>query len=125
MPFGANIAVIAPDAAFRHSLGFMLEVEGCQVALLESMAGLIEKIERLAGIANGGGIGFDCFVVDEEALTGEGPGLADLRRHDRPVILLVARIRSIPGASEAVLVEKPMLGGVLVDAVRTAVLAGQ
>lgn len=122
MPLGATIVVIAPDAEFRRSLAFMLEAEGCRLFLLETLSDLVTKTEGLAGLSPGKRAGgFDCIVLDEGALPAGKAGLEELQRLERPVILLVGRIKPVPHPANLALVEKPMLGGALVEAVRTAI----
>ena len=103
----AAILVIVPDVTFRRSIGFLLESEGCRVGMLESLPSRIE------------GDGFDCAVVDDSALP-RGDGHNSLARLQLPVVLLVDGSQQRRQMESVSHVEKPLLGRVLIDAVRAA-----
>lgn len=105
---GAKILIVAPDAGFRQSLGFLLEAEGASVAMAERLA-------DSAALA-----GFDCIVIDRS--TARRNGLQeDLAALGTPVVQLVNRLHDLAAADSVRLVEKPLLGSTLVDAVRCAI----
>ncbi|MDN2567573.1 DNA-binding response regulator [Aquibium sp. A9E412] len=101
-----TVVVVAPDEAFRRSLGFVLEAEGYRIRLFDHLPA--------AGVWVDGAC---CAVVDEKALEVDGVPLARLTEGGRPVVLLVDRIKNGPAAAGLSLVEKPLLGRTLVDAV--------
>ncbi|WP_292899466.1 DNA-binding response regulator [Nitratireductor sp.] len=102
------ILVVAPDSAFRLSLRFMLETEGFDVVVSES----IEESGRLRIYA-------DCMVVDHEVLTGAGLAVARLAAEGDPVVLLADTLDEMPQAEHVRTIEKPLLGSAVVNAVRT------
>jgi len=110
------ILVVAPDIGFRRSLAFMMETEGFRVVTLDALAGVAELGE--------GGARFACAVIDDAALPGGfGPAMLELERLVWPVVLLATRIDRMPVDWRYGLVEKPLLGGSLVDAVTAAIAA--
>lgn len=100
---GSTIAVIVPDDSFRRSLCFLLEAEG--------------HVVLASGLANGtldhGRV--DCIVIDEKAMPVE--------TSDLPVIMLVDRTDSHRMNGVYRLVEKPILGTELIEAVQGTICA--
>ncbi|GAB1583815.1 hypothetical protein [Phyllobacterium phragmitis] len=113
MPTGSTfILVVASDPTFRQSLGFVLEAEGCRVDLAGQLPPPDDAMDAKLG-------GYDCVVVDDRSI-GEKPGdLAKLRILGKPVVLLVNHLQEVAEGFPIRLVEKPLLGRTLVDAVRT------
>ena len=117
-PAGPVVIVVDDDAAVRNSLRFSLEVEGFAVRDYASGAELLKDTGR-----SGGG----CLVVDQNM-----PGMTGLdlvaRLRERaitfPIILMASRVTPVlrerairAGIS---LVEKPLLGNLLLDRIRGA-----
>jgi DNA-binding response OmpR family regulator len=108
----ATILAVAPEQTILASLGFLLEAEGCRVHLLASLPATVSIMEA-----------FDCAIVDCKAVASNSNDLASLQALRTPIILLVDRCKDFPVAETIRVVEKPILGSSLVDAVRE-VLAG-
>lgn len=112
------VAVVDDDAAVCNSLKFALELEGFSVRTYASGTELLGA---------GDIAGCDCFVVDEKM-----PGMSGLeviaRMRDRhisaPAILIIsqpsARVSARAAKSDVPIVEKPLLGNVLVERIREA-----
>lgn len=110
---GARILVVVPDAPIRQSILFVLETEGLDIVSLEQLP------EAAASDP-----GFDCAVVDEDAIRSMAGGWGRLRGTGLPIVLLVDRLGdgAVDGARS---VRKPLLGSALVDAVRAALADGR
>jgi FixJ family two-component response regulator len=106
---GSTVAVIVPDDSFRRSLCFLLEAEG-HVALPLTVAN---------GALDQGGI--DCIVIDEKAMPIDTRSLA----HGLPIVMLVDRTESHPPDGAIRLVEKPILGTALIEAVQGSICASR
>lgn len=107
------------DVALSAALRFLLEVEGYEVRAFDSG-------EDLVGADLGGPT--DCLVLDQ--LLGGMTGIEALERlRDRgvraPAVLITTQLRKTVAAraraAGALVMEKPILGGRLVDVVREAV----
>ncbi|MEC9247191.1 DNA-binding response regulator [Nitratireductor rhodophyticola] len=107
-----TILVVAPDSAFRLSLRFMLETEGFDVVVPDS----VEEALRLRADA-------DCMIVDHDILIEAGMPVARLAADDGPFVLLADTLQEMPQAEHMRTVEKPLLGSAVVNAVQ-ALLEG-
>lgn len=101
-----TILTISPEPTMLASLGFLLEAEGWRVILQERLSGTAPVVDR-----------FVCAVVDCKALANKINDLQDLQALQVPVILLVDSYKSYPVTEGIRVVEKPILGSSLVDAV--------
>jgi hypothetical protein len=109
---GTRVLVVVPDAPIRQSLLFVLATEGYAVVDLE-------QLEETAADP-----GFECAVVDEDAIRSLPGGWKRLRDSGLPLVLLVDRLED--GAVDGVLsVRKPLLGSALIEAVRSALAEGR
>jgi FixJ family two-component response regulator len=108
LPLDARILIVASDPSFRQSLRFVLEAEGCDV----------HAVERLLS-ADAPPASYDCLVVDRSDSWKHGlpPELSAL---GRPLILLVDYRQGMAEEGDICLVEKPILGRTLIDAVHGA-----
>jgi two-component system, LuxR family, response regulator FixJ len=120
MPNRAPIVlVVDDDPAVRSSLKFSLELEGFTVRACGSAAELF-RTEDLGSC--------DCFVIDQRMPNMMGIELiAKLRDRQilTPAILLVSTPPNVALSNRAAdanvpIVEKPLLGNVLVDTIRQA-----
>jgi two-component system, LuxR family, response regulator FixJ len=126
-PLGPVVIVVDGDAAVRNSLRFSLEVEGFAVRDYASGAELLKDTGRSSG---------DCLVVDQNM-----PGMTGLdlvaRLRERAItfatILMACHVtpvlRERAVSAGISLVEKPMLGNLLLDRIRgvfsRATIAGE
>jgi len=106
------ILVIAPEASFRRSLGFLLESEGWQVGLLELLPMSPDTVD-----------GFNCLVVDDAAIPDRKTAQDRLVRLRQPVVLLVERQRWQEEVDWLNCVEKPLFGPSLIGAVRSVLFS--
>ena len=103
------VVIVAPHDGFRRSLEFALEAEGF---FIESHALLTAALESPLAMSAA------CAVIDEDAIRDQS-GLPEmLDRFGTPVILLVDRLRRLPGTGRVSALTKPLLGNALIDAVR-------
>lgn len=109
MSLSTAILAIAPDPAFGASLGFVLEAEGCQVLLLKALPSTYDSMAS-----------FDCVIVDDTALINKEKNINHLRALASPVILLVDHSDEFPASESLWIIEKPILGLKLIEAVRSA-----
>ena len=116
------VLVVDDDAAVRHSLKFVLELEGLSVRLYEGGAALLADADLPAT---------GCLVVDYRMPAMDVVELMDRlrrRRVDLPAILITAkatrdlRERAARSGYRQVL-EKPLEDGRLVDGIRCALEA--
>lgn len=110
---GARILVVVPDAPIRQSILFVLETEGFGVFSLENLPDSASDDS-----------GFDCAVVDEDAIRSLPGGWKRLRGTGMPLVVLVDRLDdgAVEGARS---VRKPLLGSALVEAIRTELGEGR
>jgi len=115
------VAVIADDAAVRHSLKFSLEIEGFAV---RAYANCDEMLNDPA-LGN-----FDCVIIDQSVR--DMPLLAALgrlreRQMTMPAILITSRptasLRKRAFDAGAVIVEKPLFGNTLLEHIRALIPA--
>jgi two-component system, LuxR family, response regulator FixJ len=113
-----RILVVDPDPAVRASLAFSLEIEGYGVEAYDSTAALAGR----AGFPAGG-----CLVLDHRPPQVDALRLIDQLRGrgvDLPAVLIVTNpgqdVRKRATAAGIAIVEKPLLGDALLDAVRHA-----
>ena len=113
------VFVVDDDEAVLNSLRFALEIEGFEVRLFHSGGELL----RQATFPKSG-----CLVLDYKLPEGDGlQALAVLRRRgvSLPAILITSHpsegIRGRAAAAGVVIVEKPLLGNALIEAIRRAV----
>lgn len=112
MPVGStSILVIASDPTFRQSLGFVLEAEGCRVDLAGQLPAAEEMVDEELSR-------YDCIVVDDKSVGAKPGDLTKLRILGKPVVLLVNQLQEVAEEFHIRLVEKPLLGRTLVEAVR-------
>ncbi|KXF75650.1 hypothetical protein ATN84_16805 [Paramesorhizobium deserti] len=105
------ILIVASDPTFRQSLAFVLEAEGCRVDLTDQLPIADETMgERMAR--------YDCIVVDDRSVGPKPSDIAKLRILGKPVVLLVNHLPDVAEGGAIRLVEKPLLGRTLVEAVR-------
>lgn len=100
--------VIVPDAQLRRSVAFLLEAEGYAVHAFASLA----DADRRAPVA--------CAIVDEAAVTGGAPFWTGLAALALSSVILSSKGQPQPQQRGMRLVEKPLLGQRLVDAVQAA-----
>jgi len=106
-----DVLVIAPDAQLRRSITFLLETEGYEVTAYDRVpaAGVAPKPVRA------------CAIVDEAVLAEGGDIWDRLGRISDTLVMLVSRRVVPPDAFPVRLVEKPLLGQSLVEAVGRAI----
>jgi len=107
-----KLLIVASDRAMRRSLAFVFEAEGYEVDVKPRLDAELRPPapSDLARVA----------IVDEDALTDRKSPEAELARLNRPVILLIERIRRPPALPGLRIIEKPPLGRDLLDAVAAA-----
>lgn len=103
-----TILVVAPDTAFRLSLRFMLESEGYGVEVLAGMTDFRLYRNRA-----------DCVIVDHEILETARIPVKSLLDEGGPVIVLAETSAATPESDRLLIIEKPLLGGAVISAVRT------
>ena len=107
-----KVLIVASDQAMRRSLAFVLEAEGYAVVAMAQLD---------ASPCPPGQDDQACVaVVDQDALVARKDPAAELARLNRPVILLVERMRRPPSLPGLRIIEKPPLGRDLLDAVAAA-----
>ena len=111
----AQSSLQSGDSVLANSLRFSLELEGYQVRFCEPL------IERLADLELR-----TCLLLDQEVFTtlGGRGGTGVLRRFDLPTVLLVNQrtprvMDHAMAAGVTAVIEKPLLGGVVFDAIRS------
>lgn len=113
MSVRARILIVTPDPEIRRSLRFLLEAEGYRVQARDRLPGRLTRAlpRPLAGAP-------DALVLDlGRALPGDlPPGL--------PLVLLVDRSAAQPLPPGAQVVEKPLLGQDLAEALGRALREG-
>ncbi len=116
MPTTGIVLIATRDSVLGESLRFSLELEGFAVRFADE----ITLFSSLAATERP-----SCLVLDQDVFDRMGEGTSDglLAEASVPVVLLVGTatkrlLERVCAASIARLVEKPLLGGDLVDAVR-------
>lgn len=107
----ASVLVVVSEPALRRSIEFVLGAEGYRVGSLTPLRSAKEAVKRT---------NVDCVVIDEEEVLGEPAGWELLRQIIPPIVLLAYRLREIPIIEGITVVGKPMLGGALVSAIKSA-----
>jgi FixJ family two-component response regulator len=107
-----DIIVVAPNAALRHSIVFVLESGGLRVLPCATVeTAFSSALMPLAA----------CMVVDEEAIA-DWRGVAEhFAAFARPVILLVSSLSKVPDVPLVRCLLKPFLGQPLLEAVQAAI----
>lgn len=102
-----HILVIAPDTGLRLSLVFALETAGYRVTAHEGL--------------RGNGTRYDCLVLDDRAIQGRNQDVVNFCANAQPVILVADA--TIPWLADWVagVVEKPIAGNALTEAVSAAI----
>ena len=108
---GRKVLVVVPNAELRRSIEFTVEAEGYEI---ESHAGFPTVFATHK--ANG----FDCAVVDEDAVDAGQRNLIEFARiagSKRPVVVLVDRTVALAETVPFQLLRKPLLGPALIEAI--------
>ncbi len=108
----AQVIVVTPDFAFRHSLTFMLESSGVGVLSYGALDPALGSPQARDA---------DCAVVDDEAIHDWQHAQELFRSFKHPVILLVDQYRSSLDVPYVRCLAKPFLGEPLLQAVQDAV----
>jgi FixJ family two-component response regulator len=115
-----TILIAVGDGVLADSLRFSLELEGFDVRLCDEQS-LLRAME-MNDAARG------CLVLDQDVFARMVEGKDDRRLAESgiPIVLMVGhKTERVVARAEAAgvsrLVEKPLLGGVLFDAIRTAI----
>jgi len=107
-----DVVVVAPNAALRHSIVFVLESGGYRVTSFS-------RIEPALSSSQPGSVA--CMVVDEEAIAdwrGAKEHFADVAK---PVVLLVNSLSAAADLPFATCLLKPFLGEPLLRAVQSVI----
>ena len=112
-----TILIAVADGVLADSLRFSLELEGFEAMLCDERSLLPMKARSAPG----------CLVLDQDvfARMAEGKGLAALAGLGIPIVLMVGQptprlLDRARAAGVTRVVEKPLLGGMLSDAVKHA-----
>lgn len=105
-----RLLVVARNGDLRGSLAFALEAEGYEVTAREQLPTLAWLTAQC----------FDCTVLDQEALRGDGYESIAFCIKAHPVVLLAARPLSWLVEWVSQIVEMPMAGNAVSAAVREA-----
>ena len=115
-----TVLIAVGDGVLADSLRFSLELEGFDVKLCDEQS-LLRAME-MNDAARG------CLVLDQDVFARMVDGNGDRRFAESgiPIVLMVGhKTERVVARAEAAgvtrLVEKPLLGGVLFDAIRTAI----
>jgi DNA-binding NtrC family response regulator len=116
LPQSGTVLIAVRDRVLADSLRFSLELEGYEAKLCEP---------PIDGLANGEHR--TCLLLDQEVFTtmwGRG-GAGALTRFGLPTVLMVNQrtprvMDHAIAAGVTTVVEKPLLGGILFDAIRSA-----
>lgn len=112
------VVLVEDDPAVRHALSFAFETDGFEVAAFSGPVGVLDRAA----------LGDDlCLVIDEKLPNLSGLDLlAQLRERgvSAPALLITSNpsyhVRQRAAAAGVEIVEKPLLGDVLLDKVRGA-----
>ena len=115
MAEAGTVIIAVRDSVLADSLRFSLELEGYQVRFCEPPIDRLDDLELRT-----------CLLLDQEIFTtlwGRG-GTGVLTRFDLPTVLLVNQrtqrvIDHARAAGVTAVIEKPLLGGVVFDAIRS------
>jgi FixJ family two-component response regulator len=115
-----TVLIAVGDGVLADSLRFSLELEGFDVKLCDEQS-LLRAME-MNDAARG------CLVLDQDVFARMVDGNGDRRFAESgiPIVLMVGHktervVTRAKAAGVTKLVEKPLLGGVLFDAIRTAI----
>lgn len=108
-----RLLVIAPDNFFRRSLEFALETEGFAVRSMPVMP----SSDEMAGD------GFDCTIIDEQALQGNPAEISEFCDSAYPVLLLSYRPVTWLTGIVAQVLDKPLRGNEVIEAVRELIVS--
>jgi F420-dependent methylenetetrahydromethanopterin dehydrogenase len=103
-----TVLVVVPDSELRRSIAFALEAEGYAI---EQHCLLADAVRASAGPD------VICIVVDENAVAGRSAAGAILEASEKPLVLLVDKLRAAPGTKGVTILTKPLLGQLLVETV--------
>jgi FixJ family two-component response regulator len=111
-----TILVAVSDGVLADSLRFSLELEGFEVKLCDE-----QSLFRAMAVAGA----LRCLVLDQDVFARLVDGGGRFAAFGIPVVLMVGHktdrvLASAEKAGVTNVVEKPLLGGVLFDAIRTA-----
>jgi hypothetical protein len=109
----AQVIVVTPDVAFRHSLTFVLESGGVAVLSYDALGPAF-------GSPQAHHVG--CAVVDDEAIHDWQDARELFTNFRRPVILLMDQYREPQEVPYARCLAKPFLGEPLLQAVQDAIV---
>lgn len=115
-----NVTVVDDDPAVLNSLKFSLEIEGLSVSCYHSGTELLNAFDSLKS---------GCLVIDYHLFDMNGLELLQKLR-DRSISMPVLLITSYPSASlrkraadaGVPIIEKPLFGNLLLDAIRGALV---
>ncbi len=117
-PAQRSVIVVDDDQAVCHSLRFALEIEGYRVQLYHDADAVLA--DRAGAVASDA-----CLVVDYHLPGMNGLDLVQQLRREEPgmtAILITTgpseRVRSAAEGAGVVIVEKPLLGNALAEAIR-------
>ncbi|MFN3548693.1 MAG: hypothetical protein ACK4U0_14500 [Mesorhizobium sp.] len=111
MKHGRKVLVVVPNDELRRSIEFTVAAEGYEI---ESHAGFPTVF------ASHKVNGFDCAVVDEDAVDAGQRNLIEFARiagDERPVVVLVDRTAALADTIPFRLLRKPLLGPALIEAI--------
>lgn len=111
MKHGRKVLVVVPNDELRRSIEFTVQAEGYET---ESHSGFPSVFA--AHKVNG----FDCAVVDEDAVDAGQRNLIEFARiagDERPVVVLVDRTAALVETVPFRLLRKPLLGAALIEAI--------
>jgi FixJ family two-component response regulator len=108
------VLVVAPDAAFRRSLEFALDVEGFAVSSYAHLGQAQESPFAVTAL---------CAVVDDTALQDGRSAREAVERLAKPVVLLGDMPRDFPAMASLKLLTKPLRGNELVESVQAVAAA--
>lgn len=118
-PAAETVLVVDDDPAVRNSLRFSLEIEGYRVRLFRSDKDVLD-LDELPQSA--------CLVIDYNLADSNGLDLIAAMRargYRSPAILITSHppigVRQRAAAAGVPIVEKPLLGDALIEAIHTAV----
>lgn len=102
------VLVVVPNGELRRSIEFALDAEGIAFSAHADLGAALAAAEAPRAA---------CLVIDEDAIAarnGVGRGLDGIAW---PVVLLVDRLRTLPQVPGIRVLNKPLLGRLLIDTV--------